>query len=85
MDPRAGLDGRKISSPPGLDPGPSSFLYRLCYFLIELERNPTLSFLLITCFTPKNLTILFVEVLQATSTDAVWYCDEVSLSYNLCI
>ena len=24
MDPRAGLDGRKISSPPGFDPGPSS-------------------------------------------------------------
>ena len=24
MGPRAGLDGRKISSPPGLDPGPSS-------------------------------------------------------------
>ena len=24
VGPRAGLDGRKISSPPGLDPGPSS-------------------------------------------------------------
>jgi len=24
VDPRAGLDGRKISSQPGLDPGPSS-------------------------------------------------------------
>ena len=24
MGPRAGLDGRKISSPPGFDPGPSS-------------------------------------------------------------
>ena len=24
MDPRTGLDGRKISSPPGFDPGPSS-------------------------------------------------------------
>ena len=24
MSPRAGLDGRKISSPPGFDPGPSS-------------------------------------------------------------
>ena len=24
VDPRAGLDGRKISSPPGFDPGPSS-------------------------------------------------------------
>ena len=24
MDPRAGLDGRKISSPPGCNPGPSS-------------------------------------------------------------
>jgi len=24
VDPSAGLDGRKISSPPGLDPGPSS-------------------------------------------------------------
>ena len=23
MGPRAGLDGRKISSPPGFDPGPS--------------------------------------------------------------
>jgi len=24
VGPRAGLDGRKISSPPGFDPGPSS-------------------------------------------------------------
>jgi len=24
VDPRTGLDGRKISSPPGFDPGPSS-------------------------------------------------------------
>ena len=24
MGPRAGLDGRKISSPPGFDPGPSN-------------------------------------------------------------
>ena len=24
MGPKAGLDGRKISSPPGFDPGPSS-------------------------------------------------------------
>jgi len=24
VDPRAGLDGRKILSPPGFDPGPSS-------------------------------------------------------------
>ena len=24
MGPRAGLDGRKFSSPPGFDPGPSS-------------------------------------------------------------
>jgi len=24
VGPRAGLDGRKFSSPPGLDPGPSS-------------------------------------------------------------
>ena len=24
MGPRAGLDGQKISSPPGFDPGPSS-------------------------------------------------------------
>ena len=24
MGPRAGLDGRKMSSPPGFDPGPSS-------------------------------------------------------------
>ena len=24
MGPRAGLDGRKISSPPGFDPGPST-------------------------------------------------------------
>ena len=24
MDPRAGLDGRKISSPPAFDPGPSN-------------------------------------------------------------
>ena len=24
MGPRAGVDGRKISSPPGFDPGPSS-------------------------------------------------------------
>jgi hypothetical protein len=24
VDPRAGLDGRKISSPPGFDPGPPS-------------------------------------------------------------
>jgi len=24
VSPRAGLDGRKISSPPGFDPGPSS-------------------------------------------------------------
>ena len=24
VDPRAGQDGRKISSPPGFDPGPSS-------------------------------------------------------------
>ena len=24
MGPRAGVDGRKISSPPGLDPGPSN-------------------------------------------------------------
>ena len=24
MGPRAGMDGRKISSPPGFDPGPSS-------------------------------------------------------------
>ena len=24
MGPRTGLDGRKISSPPGFDPGPSS-------------------------------------------------------------
>ena len=35
VGPRAGLDGRKISSPPGLDPGPSSpvaqSLYRLSY------------------------------------------------------
>ena len=35
MGPRAGLDGRKISSPPGFDPGPSSpvdqSLYRLSY------------------------------------------------------
>ena len=27
MDPRAGLDGRKMSSPPGFDPGPSSPAY----------------------------------------------------------
>jgi len=26
VGPRAGLDGRKISSPPGFDPGPSSLL-----------------------------------------------------------
>ena len=35
MGPRAGLDGRKISSPPEFDPGPSSpiaqSLYRLSY------------------------------------------------------
>jgi len=34
VGPRAGLDGRKISSPPGFDPGPSSSsqsLYRLNY------------------------------------------------------
>jgi len=24
VDPRAGLDGRNISSPPGIDPGPST-------------------------------------------------------------
>ena len=30
--PRAGLDGQKISSPPGFDPGPSSPLYRLSYW-----------------------------------------------------
>ena len=26
MGPRAGLDGRKILSPPGFDPGPSSLV-----------------------------------------------------------
>jgi len=34
VGPRAGLDGRKISSPPGFDPGPSTpsqSLYRLSY------------------------------------------------------
>jgi hypothetical protein len=35
VGPWAGLDGRKISSPPGFDPGPSSqvtqSLYRLSY------------------------------------------------------
>ena len=33
VGPRAGLDGRKISFPPGFDPGPSSpvQLYRLSY------------------------------------------------------
>ena len=35
MGPKAGLDGRKISSSPGFDPGPSSpvaqSLYRLSY------------------------------------------------------
>jgi hypothetical protein len=36
VGPRAGLDGRKISSPPEFDPGPSSpvvqSLYRLSYW-----------------------------------------------------
>jgi len=27
VDPRAGLDGRKTSSPPGFDPGPSSLWF----------------------------------------------------------
>ena len=34
MGPRAGLDGRKLLSPPGFDPGPSArsqSLYRLSY------------------------------------------------------
>ena len=35
MGPRAGQNGRKVSSPPGFDPGPSSpvaqSLYRLSY------------------------------------------------------
>ena len=32
MGPRAGLDGREISSPPVFDPGPShQSLYRLSY------------------------------------------------------
>jgi len=33
MGPRAGLDGRKISSPPGFDPGPSFPPSKLPYFL----------------------------------------------------
>jgi len=39
VGPRAGLDGRKISPPPGFDPGPSTCsqsLYRLSY----LVHNP---------------------------------------------
>ena len=31
MGPRAGLYGRKISSPPGIDPARSQSLYRLSY------------------------------------------------------
>jgi len=34
---RAGLDGRKISSPPGIDSGPSSPLYVFKYILYILH------------------------------------------------
>ena len=38
MGPRAGLDGRKISSAPGFDPGPPFFVKRTDFFnLLEPE------------------------------------------------
>ena len=44
VGPRAGLEGRKISSPPGFDPGPSSpvaqSLYRLSYRAQNMLRRP---------------------------------------------
>ena len=63
MAPRAGLDGRKISSPPGFDPGPSSplaqSLYRLSY--------PAHSICDTYCFTTATLvtrTHLNVNVIR---------------------
>jgi len=41
VGPRAGLDGRKISSPPGFDPGPSSpysvaiYIYTGCFTILR--------------------------------------------------
>ena len=49
MGPRAGLDGQKISPPPGFDPGPSSpvaqLLYRLSYRAHILYRLPTKTYI----------------------------------------
>ena len=54
MGPRAGLDGRKISSPPVFDPGPSSpqpiaiptelpGLHSDCYWVTEIKDEMSIS------------------------------------------
>ena len=49
VGPRAGLDGRKISSPPGFDPGPSS-----PYSVAKPNELPGPLILVIGCNIPRG-------------------------------
>ena len=59
MGPRAGLDGRKISSPPGFDPRPS----RINQSLYRLSYRPTHKVTNIKVFT--NLRNVYIQMEEA--------------------
>ena len=65
VGPRAGLDGRKISSSPGFDLGPSSPLYRLSYRTHDcimcklILRSYELTMLTAFSKTRRNVSVLF--------------------------
>ena len=65
MGPRAGLDGRKISSPPGFDPGPSArrqSLYRLSYPAHKTTLCSHLILIFVSIINEKSFLYFIVTV-----------------------
>ena len=70
MGPRTGLEGRKISSPPGFDPGPMYIqIYIYIYILIYIYTNKMHTSEIIFIYNnllyiSATLVVIFMEVTQ---------------------